>query len=414
MRSRCATPARRWCSAPPPPQVQAFGAQFNEAFGHVEQAFAHFTAVAGAPQRASIADVLAALHHTARAQEGFYALRASLPPFADFWQLPNTQAADPPGRSADNAGPATGALAVPASGHHEAIALYVPETYSTEHAWPLIVALHGAGGNGRDFLWSWVREAKTLGYVVVAPTSHGDTWGPDDDVGLLEVLSWVNAHYRIASHRVLLTGMSDGATYTLLHGLAHPDEYRALAPLCGVLHPANEQLGNLQRARGMPIYQVHGEQDFLFPVQGARMARDALSAAGALVEYRELPELSHTYPRSENVRILRWFEGTAVEAVMARRADRDKQLTSEMARRRPRDGHQRCFGSGMKRGTVDPVSTMEFDSAAYPRNGIPNAGDPYQDAPDGSGMSTRFRHPPATTAGCHFQAPLKESSSTAS
>ena len=35
----------------------------------------------------------------------------------------------------------------------------------------------------------------------------------------------------------------------------------------------------------------------------------ALTASGAALEYRELPDLSHTYPRSENVRILRWFEG---------------------------------------------------------------------------------------------------------
>jgi phospholipase/carboxylesterase len=53
---------------------------------------------------------------------------------------------------------------------------------------------------------------------------------------------------------------------------------------------------------------VHGAQDFLFPVPLARMARDTLLKAGAALEYRELPELSHTYPRSENIRILRWFE----------------------------------------------------------------------------------------------------------
>ena len=106
---------------------------------------------------------------------------------------------------------------------------------------------------------------------------------------------------------MLLTGLSDGGTYALLYGLAHPDMYRALAPLCGVLHPANEALGNMRRARGVPIYLVHGARDFLFPVQSARLARDVLLDAGAAVEYRELPELSHTYPRSENVRILRWF-----------------------------------------------------------------------------------------------------------
>jgi hypothetical protein len=46
-------------------------------------------------------------------------------------------------------------------------------------------------------------------------------------------------------------------------------------------------------------------------VQLARMARDTLTDAGAALEYRELPNLSHTYPRSENVLILKWFETLA-------------------------------------------------------------------------------------------------------
>jgi phospholipase/carboxylesterase len=295
-------------NAPPPRELQGSAAKVRDAFGHVEQAFQHFTAGAGAPLGRGIAEVLSALHHVARAQEGFYAVRGDLPPFAGYWQMPNTTVRDLPAHAADTGAPATGVLHVAGSGHHGDFSLYIPETYSGDRSWPLIVALHGARGNGRDFLWTWVREAKSLGYLVVAPTSLGDTWAAEDDVGLLEVLSWVSAHYRLANHGVLLTGMSDGATYTLIHGLAHPGEYRALAPLCGVLHPANEALGNLRRARGMPIYLVHGAQDFLFPVPGARLARDTLTTAGALVEYRELPELSHTYPRSENVRILRWFE----------------------------------------------------------------------------------------------------------
>jgi phospholipase/carboxylesterase len=37
------------------------------------------------------------------------------------------------------------------------------------------------------------------------------------------------------------------------------------------------------------------------------MARDALAAAGAAVTYREIDDLSHTYPVEENARILDWF-----------------------------------------------------------------------------------------------------------
>jgi len=291
---------------PPSPELAPFARQLNLAFGHVEQAFDLFSSSAEEPPPRQIRQVLSALNHAAQAQEAFYPLRHDLPPLTDFWQLPDAPVEDvtPP----DRAAPPTGVMHVDPEGHHGGFSVYVPETYTADRALPLIVALHGASGNGRDFLWTWVREAKSRGYLLVAPSSLGTTWSEAEDTGILEAISWLNRRYRVANDRILLTGLSDGATFTLLYGLAHPDIYRALAPLCGVLHPANASMGNLHRASGVSIYLVHGALDFLFPVSLARMARDQLTAAGAAVEYRELPELSHTYPRSENVRILRWFE----------------------------------------------------------------------------------------------------------
>jgi phospholipase/carboxylesterase len=170
------------------------------------------------------------------------------------------------------------------------------------------VALPGGAGHGRDFLWTWMREARARSYVLLAPSAVAGTWGELEERGLLEIVAWIGARYRIDPRRVLLTGLSDGATFTLVYGLAHPEVFRALAPLCGVLHPLNLANGNVARARGLPIYLVHGARDFLFPVVYARMARDVLTSAGADLTYRELPELSHTYPRSENAAILDWFE----------------------------------------------------------------------------------------------------------
>jgi phospholipase/carboxylesterase len=80
-----------------------------------------------------------------------------------------------------------------------------------------------------------------------------------------------------------------------------------LAPACGVLHPALLG-GGLARARGRPIYLVHGTLDWMFPVDTARMAREALLAAGARLVYREIEDLSHTYPREENPKILDWLK----------------------------------------------------------------------------------------------------------
>jgi phospholipase/carboxylesterase len=46
----------------------------------------------------------------------------------------------------------------------------------------------------------------------------------------------------------------------------------------------------------------------MFPVQVARQTREALTAAGAYVTYRELDDLSHAYPREMNAEILRWMQ----------------------------------------------------------------------------------------------------------
>jgi phospholipase/carboxylesterase len=193
--------------------------------------------------------------------------------------------------------------------------LYVPETYDAGTPLPLVVALHGGHGHGRDFLWSWLREARDRAFVL-APTSRDRTWSimglPDVDAEpLRQMVEFVDGRYAVDRDRVLLTGMSDGATYALLCGLGDGMPYTHLAPACGALHPFLLGNGGLQRARGRPIYLVHGALDWMFPVPTARMTRDVLASAGARLVYREIPDLSHTYPREENSRILDWLGGHA-------------------------------------------------------------------------------------------------------
>ena len=189
--------------------------------------------------------------------------------------------------------------------------LYVPESWDGATALPLIVALHGGSGHGRDFLWIWLREARAREMLVLSPTSRDRTWslmGDDVDAAPLgEIIEAVAARYAVDRTRVLLTGMSDGATYTFLCGLREGAPFTHLAPACGVLHPLLLAEGTIERARGRPIYLVHGALDWMFPVQSARMAREALESVGASLVYREIEDLSHTYPRDENPAILDWL-----------------------------------------------------------------------------------------------------------
>ena len=159
---------------------------------------------------------------------------------------------------------------------------------------------------------TWLREARSRGMLLLAPTSRSRTWsimgGPDVDGDARgEMVEAVAARHPVDRGRVLLTGMSDGATYALLLGLREGLPFTHLAPACGVLHPFLLADGGIARARGRPVYLVHGALDWMFPVPAARLARDMLAAAGARLVHREIEDLSHTYPRDENPRILDWL-----------------------------------------------------------------------------------------------------------
>jgi phospholipase/carboxylesterase len=63
------------------------------------------------------------------------------------------------------------------------------------------------------------------------------------------------------------------------------------------------------RVRGLPIHITHGALDWMFPATMAQEAERVLSAAGAHVTYREIEDLSHTYPREMNAVMLDWLSG---------------------------------------------------------------------------------------------------------
>jgi phospholipase/carboxylesterase len=258
--------------------------------------------------------VFRALRHAPRAQEALYLLAARLPPVSSFFIDPDLRDdANLMARLAEPARPNTGIL----HDHNETgsrggYSLYVPEYYTPERGWPLVMALHGGSGNGRGFLWSWLREARSHGAILVAPTATGSTWalmGEDADTpNLSRILDEVGARCNIDPTRLLLTGMSDGGTFCYVTGLQSDCPFTHLAPVAATFHPLLAETADAERLRGLPVYLVHGRLDWMFPVEVARHAREALSAAGADVTYRELDDLSHCYPREINPAILRWLD----------------------------------------------------------------------------------------------------------
>jgi phospholipase/carboxylesterase len=262
-----------------------------------------------------LVSVFRALRYAPRAQEALYPLAAKFPPVSAFFLDPalredevllarlTTAAREEVGVMHDHNEP----------GSRGGFSLYVPEYYTPERAWPLVMALHGGAGNGRNFLWSWLRDARSLGAILVTPTAIGNTWalmGEDvDSPNLMRILEMVRGRWNVDSKKLLLTGMSDGGTFCYVSGLERASPFTHLAPVAATFHPLMAEMADAERLRGLPIFQVHGALDWMFPVQIARQTHRLLSAAGANVTYREIDDLSHTYPREMNAEFLKWLNG---------------------------------------------------------------------------------------------------------
>lgn len=175
--------------------------------------------------------------------------------------------------------------------------LYVPASYASEQPSPLVVMLHGAGGNPRDSVELVRRHADRLGFIVLAPQSSSGTWdiiaqrryGPDV-IALEDALRQVFEHHAVDPQRIAIAGFSDGASYALSLGLANGDLFRfILAFSPGFVAPGRRQ--------GAPsIFVSHGVQDRVLPIQQcSRRIVPQLRSAGYQVDYREFPD-GHIVP----------------------------------------------------------------------------------------------------------------------
>ena len=144
----------------------------------------------------------------------------------------------------------------------------VPTSYGPSRAAPLVVALHGAGGNASRRLFG--RHFEAFGLVVVAPESRGSNWDlivegrfGSDVEWLDEVLRWTFERFRVDRDRIALAGFSDGASYSLSLGLSNGDLFtHVMAFSAGFMEPA-------ERVGRPSVFVSHGRNDPVLSFENA-------------------------------------------------------------------------------------------------------------------------------------------------
>lgn len=295
----------------PPEALKDFYAKLSEALTCCAEACSTFLSGKGQNFPQAFLDSRRAL---CRGLSLLYDLRAQLPTLQQYWVHPAalsalaTLEARTPGVEVP-----VGFSHKSSTNAHAPYSLYVPENYTPQQTWPLIVCLHGGYGRGDDYIWTWLRPAKSKGYLLLSPKSAGPTWSilnPPLDIRSIQVmLEEVCATYAVDRQRVYLSGLSDGGTFTYLLGLNCADLFAGIAVVAGEMHPMVDPLLRRGQGKAVPMLIVHGVRDFIFDVEFTRQTYALLQKLGYNVTYQELPDWGHAYTYTINEqRVLPWFE----------------------------------------------------------------------------------------------------------
>lgn len=213
-----------------------------------------------------------------------------------------------------------------ASGKEMPYRLYVPRSYDPKVGAPLIVALHGYGGN-QNYFFDAVKELPALceqyGIIFAAPMGLAiDGWygaplsipgaaprsgggatptpgrSPAEETqyrarseqDVLNVLEIVKREYKIDSDRTYLMGHSMGGFGTWWLGQKYASTWAAIAPMSGVLPNVDYQLPKL---KSVPVFVSIGGAETPAWVDASRKQVDAMKAMGMTAEYFEPEGATH-------------------------------------------------------------------------------------------------------------------------
>ena len=204
--------------------------------------------------------------------------------------------------------------------------VFVPEDWTKNKKWPVILFLHGAGERGDDGLvqtevgiGTAIRRYRSrFPAVVVMPQCRKDMWWADSMADIaMAALAEAQKEFHGDANRVYLTGLSMGGYGTWYLAGKYPGKFAAIAPICGgILMPDKARTQSpddnapyteaAKKIGKTPVWIFHGGDDPVVPVTESRrmaeamkavLGQDTLYTARPATKPVEVPEVIYTeYP----------------------------------------------------------------------------------------------------------------------
>ena len=188
----------------------------------------------------------------------------------------------------------------------------VPDEYTADLSYPLVIMLHGFGANMQD-LAGLAPAINATGYVYACPNApipfnlgpghSGFGWmtprgqGTADETANSEALlsdffDTVFQQFNVVPGRAILRGFSQGGGMTYRCGLGQADRFAGLAALSATLPDQDELETRLPETRTQPIFVAHGRHDQMVSEETAHSAKSFLEGHGYKPEFH-IYEMGH-------------------------------------------------------------------------------------------------------------------------
>jgi len=206
--------------------------------------------------------------------------------------------------------------------------VYVPTTYDSSKSYPLVIALHGMGGDENSYFEAYNKGefkvvAEDRGYIVACPKGRkpASMYMGDAERDVMDVIEEMKRAYRIDPDRIYLTGHSMGGFGTWSIAMNHPDVFAALAPVAGgVTNPAN-----MSKIAHIPQIVVHGDKDPTVPIERSRVMVAMGKKLGVELKFIEVPGGDHGSVVAPTFKdVFEWFDTHKRKAPEAKAASSSK------------------------------------------------------------------------------------------
>lgn len=182
-------------------------------------------------------------------------------------------------------------------------AVNVPPTYDPARRYQVRFQLHGGIGARAGNAPRGTGEIGPLAgaeqiYVLPYAWEEAPWWGHDQILNLNAILDTLKRTYNVDENRVVLSGVSDGATGAYYIAMRNTTPFASFLPLNGfimVLTSDEIDDGRMfpNNLRNKPLFVVNGGRDRLYPTRNVEPFTRHLASSGIEIDYHPQPDGEH-------------------------------------------------------------------------------------------------------------------------